>query len=110
MLKVRSMLDGHRRQRRVIKAMILSAAGAALGGILVGFDTAFISEATSALQQEFALSDTALDFTVASALIGTVIGSLVARAATDRFRRKPVEVNARNQGVALENMDLRRVH
>lgn len=71
-------------------AMILSAAGAALGGLLFGFDTAVISGATSALQSRFALSDSALGFTVASALIGTVIGSLIAGAPADRFGRKPM--------------------
>jgi SP family xylose:H+ symportor-like MFS transporter len=84
------MLDAHRPQSRVTTAMILSAAGAALGGLLFGFDTAVISGATSALQEQFALSDSALGFTVASALIGTVIGSLIAGAPADRFGRKPM--------------------
>jgi SP family xylose:H+ symportor-like MFS transporter len=84
------MLDAHRPQSRVTTAMILSAAGAALGGLLFGFDTAVISGATSALQQQFALSDSALGFTVASALIGTVIGSLIAGAPADRLGRKPM--------------------
>ncbi|MBB5709205.1 sugar porter family MFS transporter [Sphingomonas xinjiangensis] len=70
--------------------MIFSAAGAALGGLLFGFDTAVISGATSALQDQFALSDAALGFTVASALIGTVIGSLIAGAPADRFGRRPM--------------------
>lgn len=70
--------------------MIFSAAGAALGGLLFGFDTAVISGATSALQQQFVLSDSVLGFTVASALIGTVIGSLIAGAPADRFGRKPM--------------------
>lgn len=69
-------------------AIVLSALGAALGGLLFGFDTAVISGATQALQAHFALSDPALGFTVASALIGTVIGSLVAGAPADRFGRR----------------------
>lgn len=77
-------------QDRVTLAMILSAAGAALGGLLFGFDTAVISGATSALQDQFVLSDGALGFTVASALIGTVVGSLIAGAPADRFGRKPM--------------------
>ena len=75
---------------RVTTAIALSAAGAALGGLLFGFDTAVISGATQALQTQFALSDAMLGFTVASALIGTVIGSLVAGAPADRFGRKAV--------------------
>lgn len=69
-------------------AIVLSALGAALGGLLFGFDTAVISGATQALQAHFALSDPALGFTVASALIGTVIGSLAAGAPADRFGRR----------------------
>ncbi|MFV0625268.1 sugar porter family MFS transporter [Sphingomonas sp. ac-8] len=69
-------------------AIVLSALGAALGGLLFGFDTAVISGATQALQAHFALSDSALGFTVASALIGTVVGSLAAGAPADRYGRK----------------------
>lgn len=71
-------------------AIVLSAAGAALGGLLFGFDTAVISGATQALQAEYALTDASLGFTVASALIGTVIGSLIAGAPADRHGRKAV--------------------
>lgn len=78
---------------RVTKAIVLSAAGAALGGLLFGFDTAVISGATQALQTRFSLGDAALGFTVASALIGTVIGSLVAGAPADRFGRRAVMVS-----------------
>ncbi|KQM87751.1 MFS transporter [Sphingomonas sp. Leaf23] len=70
--------------------MVLSAAGAALGGLLFGFDTAVISGATQALQERFALTDASLGFTVASALIGTVIGSLVTGAPADRYGRKAI--------------------
>ncbi|SEN04814.1 MFS transporter, sugar porter (SP) family [Sphingomonas gellani] len=75
---------------RVTTAIVQSAAGAALGGLLFGFDTAVISGATQALQARFALSDAALGFTVASALIGTVIGSLIAGAPADRYGRRAV--------------------
>ena len=47
---------------------------AALGGLLFGFDTAVISGTTETLQAIFNLSDGGLGFTVASALIGTIIG------------------------------------
>lgn len=73
---------------RVTGAMILCSAGAALGGLLFGVDTAVISGTTSALEARFALSDAALGFTVASALIGTVIGALAAGSPADRFGRR----------------------
>lgn len=82
------MHDDHQPQSRVTAAIIVSAAGAALGGLLFGFDTAVISGATSALQHQFSLTDAALGFTVASALIGTVVGSLIAGAPADRYGRK----------------------
>lgn len=75
---------------RVTAAIVMSAAGAALGGLLFGFDTAVISGATNALQSEFALTAGSLGFTVASALIGTVVGSLVAGVPADRYGRKAI--------------------
>lgn len=61
---------------------------ASLGGLLFGFDTAVISGTEKALQQLFGLSRFWLGFTVASALIGTVIGSLVAGYPADRWGRR----------------------
>lgn len=75
---------------RATPAIIMSAAGAALGGLLFGFDTAVISGATTALQDQFALTPASLGFTVASALIGTVLGSLVAGVPADRYGRKAI--------------------
>jgi len=77
-------------EARVTPAIVLSAFGAALGGLLFGLDTAVISGATEALQTRFALSDAGLGFTVASALIGTVLGSLGTGAPADRLGRRPV--------------------
>jgi sugar porter (SP) family MFS transporter len=61
---------------------------AALGGLLFGFDTAVISGATSALERVFGLSQGGLGFTVASALIGTVVGSIIAGKPSDLFGRR----------------------
>lgn len=63
---------------------------AALGGFLFGFDTAVISGVEKSIQELWSLSDFAHGFTVASALIGTVIGSLLAGAPAERFGRKRV--------------------
>jgi sugar porter (SP) family MFS transporter len=61
---------------------------AALGGLLFGFDTAVISGTIDALRAKFALSDNLLGFTVASALIGTIIGSIGAGRPADAFGRR----------------------
>src|ERR1041384_5228341 len=61
---------------------------AALGGLLFGFDTAVIAGTTDDLRRVFALGDGALGFTVASALIGTILGALVAGWPADRWGRR----------------------
>ena len=63
---------------------------AALGGLLFGFDTAVISGTTAALQSVYDLSGFSLGFTVASALIGTIVGSLVVGRPADVFGRRRV--------------------
>lgn len=65
-----------------------SALVAALGGLLFGFDTAVISGTTAALEAVYGLSKFQLGFTVASALIGTIVGSLIAGNPADRFGRR----------------------
>jgi sugar porter (SP) family MFS transporter len=64
------------------------AFAAALGGLLFGFDTAVISGTTDALRLRFALSDGMLGFTVASALIGTILGSIGAGKPADALGRR----------------------
>jgi len=72
-----------------MKAQLLGAAFvAALGGLLFGFDTAVISGATDWLKSSFALSNFMLGFTVSSALIGTIIGSLAVGKPADAFGRR----------------------
>jgi len=68
--------------------VLKSALVAALGGFLFGFDTAVISGTTDTLQSLFGLTDTALGFTVASALIGTVFGAILVGWPTDRIGRR----------------------
>jgi MFS family permease len=74
--------------------LVRSAAVAALGSFLFGFDTAVISGATDALRQHFALGSQGLGLTVASALMGTIIGSLAVSAARAPRCRRPVLVLA----------------
>ena len=66
--------DADKTPARVTPQLLRSAAVAALGGFLFGFDTAVISGATDALRLRFVLDSNQLGFTVASALIGTICG------------------------------------
>ena len=50
---------------------------ASLGGLLFGFDTAVISGAEKSIQVVYDLSDFSHGFTIAIALIGTIIGAFV---------------------------------
>src|SRR3954463_14158327 len=63
---------------------------AALGGFLFGFETAVISGAEKTIQALWNLSAGWQGFTVASSLIGTVIGSLIAGNPAQRYGRKKV--------------------
>lgn len=63
---------------------------AALGGFLFGFETAVISGAEKTIQQLWSLSPGWQGFTVASSLIGTVIGSLIAGVPAQKYGRKKV--------------------
>lgn len=63
---------------------------AALGGFLFGFDTAVISGVETSIQQLWHLDKVAHGFTVASALLGTVIGSLIAGKPAEKYGRKKV--------------------
>lgn len=75
--------------------VIQGAVVAALGGLLFGFDTAVISGAEKALQKLYGLSAGWHGFTVATALIGTVIGScLVGKPADAWGRRKTLFIIA----------------
>ena len=61
---------------------------AALGGLLFGFDTAVISGTTDHLREVFDLTEFYLGLTVASALIGTIIGALFAGLPADGIGRR----------------------
>jgi SP family arabinose:H+ symporter-like MFS transporter len=69
-------------------ALVKSTIVAALGGLLFGFDTAVIAGTTAGLQMAFSLSPSSLGFTVAIALIGTIIGSMVAGIPGDKYGRR----------------------
>lgn len=62
----------------------------ALGGFLFGYDIAMISGTTGQLEATFALSKFWLGFTVAIALIGTIIGTTIIGNPADKYGRKRV--------------------
>lgn len=61
---------------------------AALGGFLFGFETAVISGAEKTIQGLWSLSSFWQGFTVASSLIGTVLGSIIAGMPAQKYGRK----------------------
>ena len=61
---------------------------AALGGILFGYDTAVISGTTDIVSQQFRLDELATGWYVGCALIGSIIGVLVAGVLSDFLGRK----------------------
>ena len=63
---------------------------ASLGGFLFGFETAVISGAEKTIQELWNKTAFWQGFTVASSLIGTVVGSLIAGAPAQRYGRKKV--------------------
>ena len=75
---------------RVTPHLLRSALVAALGSFLFGFDTAVISGTTDALRLRFALDSNQLGLTVASALVGTIFGSIGAGKPAERYGRRPV--------------------
>ena len=74
----------------ITAVLIRASVVAALGGLLFGFDTAVIAGTTASLKELFALNDWQLGFAVSSALIGTIVGSLVFAKPGDVWGRKPV--------------------
>ncbi len=73
------------RSQRLNIPLVLSTAVAALGGLLLGFDTAVIAGATQALSHSFGLTPLMLGLTVSCAIWGTVLGGLLAAIPGERY-------------------------
>jgi sugar porter (SP) family MFS transporter len=69
-------------------ALISATIIAALGGLLFGFDTVVISGTEGALEKVYLLDKFWLGFTVASALIGTILGAVAAGRPADVLGRR----------------------
>ncbi|HXT75179.1 MAG TPA: sugar porter family MFS transporter [Candidatus Eisenbacteria bacterium] len=68
--------------------LIRSSIVAALGGLLFGFDTAVISGTTRDLTELYHLTPWLLGVTVTSALVGTIVGSMLAGIPGDAIGRR----------------------
>ncbi len=68
--------------------LLRSTIVAALGGLLFGFDTAVIAGATHAVSEVYHLTPGSLGLTVSSALLGTILASMLAGIPGDRFGRR----------------------
>ena len=62
----------------------------ALGGFLLGFDSAVISGAINGIRTYFSMTDWELGFSVGCVIFGAMAGNLVAGPMADRFGRKQV--------------------
>src|SRR5260370_16961944 len=63
---------------------------ATLAGFLFGFDASVINGTVAALSKEFGSSGVGTGFSVASVLIGSAIGALLAGQYAERMGRKPL--------------------
>jgi len=77
-----------RAKDRSARYLYLSAAVAAIGGLLFGFDTAVINGAIVFLKRQFALTDSQTEIGASSLLLGCVFGASLAAFTSDRFGRK----------------------
>ena len=67
---------------------------ASMGGLLFGFDTAVISGTVGMVEAQFELSKLALGWFTSSALVGCILGALMAGVLGDKYGRKPVLIMA----------------
>ena len=73
--------------------LALVAFVASLGGILFGFDTAVISGTFTLVEKYFALNKIGVGWFASSALVGAIIGALIAGSLSDRYGRCAVKVH-----------------
>ena len=63
---------------------------ASLGGLIFGFDTAVISGTFGFVEQQFELSKLEVGWFGSSALVGSILGALIAGSLGDKYGRKPI--------------------
>lgn len=80
--------DSHNDSPRGGAFVYISAAIAALGGLLFGYDTGVISGAELFLKNDFTLSTVALEIIVSGVLAGAAVGALLGGRMADLFGRR----------------------
>src|SRR5260221_12769897 len=80
--------SAHGRPAAMRTSIVFWSITSALAGFLFGFDTVVISGAEQTIQSLWKLSPGLHGLAMASALYGTVLGSLLGSWPTDRFGRK----------------------
>lgn len=73
-----------------IRYLVLSCLVASLGGLLFGFDTAVISGNVGMIESFFGLSKLEVGWFTSSALVGCILGALIAGTLGDKYGRRPV--------------------
>jgi len=82
---------------------------ASLGGLLFGFDTAVISGTFGFVEKQFALSKLKVGWFGSSALVGSILGALIAGALSDKYGRKPILIIAGVLSIFMATIQLLRV-
>src|SRR5207244_10084587 len=88
-IPAQSRITRHTSVPRMNGRLFLWSITSALAGFLFGFDTVVISGAEQTIQSLWALGPGMHGIAMASALYGTVLGSLLGGWPTDRFGRRP---------------------
>ncbi len=81
-------------KKRNIRYLAMVCSVASLGGLLFGFDTAVISGTVGMVETLFGLSKLELGWFASSALVGCILGALIAGGLGDKYGRKPALILA----------------
>jgi len=86
MKELNNQIVSHKQGRKVY--LVIVTLFATVGGFIFGYDTLIVSGAIVFLKQHFSLNPAQEGFAVGGALLGCLVGSIVAGALSDRLGRK----------------------
>lgn len=84
------IIKNHKPSHINFRYLALISLVASLGGLLFGFDTAVISGTVGMVEVQFGLSKLEVGWFTSSALIGSILGAVMAGSLGDKFGRRPV--------------------